>query len=144
MWCIHIVVWIWLLLEKIVFYLIRNVWPPYDLQHIDRWPCLHLSHTDVIFHRWDTASEVDEFVKKRKKRKCKWICPLVSRNHLKALFQVSSNYKKLNLGQPVSWGHRIFWLHLHRGVNPHPNENPGYDIKQSNDEAPVMWELWGM
>ena len=27
---------------------------------------------------------------------------------------------------------------------PSPNEGPGYDIKQSDGEAPVMLELWGM
>ena len=27
---------------------------------------------------------------------------------------------------------------------PRPNEYPGYDIKQSDDEVPVMLELWGM
>ena len=25
---------------------------------------------------------------------------------------------------------------------PNPNEYPGYDIKQSDSEAPVMLELW--
>ena len=44
---------------------------------------------------------------------------------------------------PVSWGCRIHWLHLHRGVRPFPNKCPGYDIKQSDGEVPVMLELWG-
>ena len=33
---------------------------------------------------------------------------------------------------------------LQRGETPHPpNECHGYDIKQSDGEAPVMLELWG-
>ena len=31
-----------------------------------------------------------------------------------------------------------------RGKSPHPNEFPGCDIKQSDGEAPVMLEIWGM
>ena len=27
---------------------------------------------------------------------------------------------------------------------PHPNKYPGYDIKQSDGEASVMLELWGV
>ena len=47
---------------------------------------------------------------------------------------------------PVSWGCRIHWLHLCRGVRPPtpPNECPGYDTKQSDDEVPAVLELWGM
>ena len=30
------------------------------------------------------------------------------------------------------------------GVIPPPNEYPGYDLKQSDGEAPVMLKLWGM
>ena len=30
------------------------------------------------------------------------------------------------------------------GWDPHPNEYPGYDTKQSNGEVPVMLGLWGM
>ena len=31
------------------------------------------------------------------------------------------------------------------GEDPHPaSEWPGYDIEQSDDEVPVMLELWGM
>ena len=33
--------------------------------------------------------------------------------------------------------------HLYRGIKP-PNESPGYDSEQSDGEAPVMLELWGM
>ena len=29
-------------------------------------------------------------------------------------------------------------------VEPHPNQCPGYDTKQSYGEAPVMLEVWGM
>ena len=50
-----------------------------------------------------------------------------------------------NSYSPVSWDGRIYWLHLCRGVRPlSPNEYPGYDIKQSGGDAPVMLELWGM
>ena len=46
----------------------------------------------------------------------------------------------------VSWGCRIQRLHLCSGVRPHPHANkcPRYDTKQSDDEVPVMLELWGM
>ena len=47
---------------------------------------------------------------------------------------------------PVSWGCRIHWLHLCRGVRPPPpNECPRYDTKQSDGErVPAVLELWGM
>ena len=47
---------------------------------------------------------------------------------------------------PVGWGCRIHRLHLCRGVRPplHSNECPKYDTKQSDGEAPVILELWGM
>ena len=45
---------------------------------------------------------------------------------------------------PVDWGCRIHRLHICRGVRPPPNEWPGYDTKQSDDEVSVMQELWGM
>ena len=45
---------------------------------------------------------------------------------------------------PVGWGYRIHLLLLCRGIWPHPNDCPGYDTKQSDLEAPVMRELWGM
>ena len=44
---------------------------------------------------------------------------------------------------PVGWGCRIHRVHLCRGVRPYPNECPGYDIKKSDGEVPVMLELWG-
>ena len=44
---------------------------------------------------------------------------------------------------PVSWGCRIHWLHLCRGVKPH-NENPRYVTKQSDGEVPIMLGLWGI
>ena len=44
---------------------------------------------------------------------------------------------------PVSWGCRIRQLHLCRGANPPPHECSKYDIKQSDDEAPIL-EIWGM
>ena len=49
-----------------------------------------------------------------------------------------------NYSCPVSWGCRIHWLHLCRGVRPPPNECPGYDTKNSDDEVPAVLELWGM
>ena len=45
---------------------------------------------------------------------------------------------------PVGWDCKIYRLHLCRGVGPHPNECPRYDTKQSDGEAQVMLELWGM
>ena len=45
----------------------------------------------------------------------------------------------------VGWGCWIHWLHLCRGVRPHPPISVLiYDTKQSDGEAPVMLELWGM
>ena len=44
---------------------------------------------------------------------------------------------------PVSWGCRIHWLHLGRGVRYPPTSILLYDTKQSNDEAAVL-ELWEM
>ena len=45
---------------------------------------------------------------------------------------------------PVSWGCRIHWLHLCRGIRPPANECPWYDTKQSGGEFPTVLELWGM
>ena len=45
---------------------------------------------------------------------------------------------------PVGWGCKIHRLHLCRRARPASNECPGYDIKQSDDEVPVMLALWGM
>ena len=33
---------------------------------------------------------------------------------------------------------------LQRGKTPISNKYPGYDIKQSDDEVPVILELWAM
>ena len=44
---------------------------------------------------------------------------------------------------PVGGGCRIHRLHLCRGERP-PNECPGYNIKQSDGEVPVMLGLWRM
>ena len=57
---------------------------------------------------------------------------------------ISYNCKLFVLSCPVGWGCRIKQLHLCKGVRPTPNECPGYDIKQSDAEVPVMQELWGM
>ena len=58
----------------------------------------------------------------------------------------NNTYKDLPQGNcPVGCGgDRIHQLHLCRGVRPSGNECPGYDIKQSNSEASVMLESWGM
>ena len=45
---------------------------------------------------------------------------------------------------PIIWSNRIHRLSLCWGVVRPPNECPRYDTKQSDDEAPVMLELWGM
>ena len=49
---------------------------------------------------------------------------------------------------PVACGCGIYRLHLCREVrvrySSRPNEYPGYDTKQSDGEAQVMLELWGM
>ena len=45
---------------------------------------------------------------------------------------------------PVSWGCRIHWLHLCRGVRPPPQRVSWYDTKQSHGEVPAVLELWGM
>ena len=44
--------------------------------------------------------------------------------------------KEKNPDGSVGWGCRIHWLYLCTGYDS-PNECPGYDIKQSDDEAPV-------
>ena len=44
---------------------------------------------------------------------------------------------------PVGWGCRIHQLHLCRGIR-FSNECPRYDAKESDGEASVMLELWGM
>ena len=43
---------------------------------------------------------------------------------------------------PLGWGCKIHRLLL-RGETP-PNECPGYDTKQSDDEVPVMLEFVGI
>ena len=45
---------------------------------------------------------------------------------------------------PVSWGCRIHWLHLCRGVRPTPKRVSWYDTKQSDGEVPAVLEIWGM
>ena len=45
---------------------------------------------------------------------------------------------------PFGWSYKIHTLQLYREVRPSPNECPGYDTKQSDDEVPVMLELWRM
>ena len=50
------------------------------------------------------------------------------------------------LSGPVFWDCKINRLHLCRGVRHSParNDYPRYNTKQSDDEAPVMLELWGI
>ena len=88
-----------------------------------------------------------------------WNCVLVlnwiARNRTVLTLELCTyaelNYLKLNcltfkyVYCPVSWGCRIDWLHLCRGVRPPPpNECLGYDTKQSDGEVPAVLELWGM
>ena len=48
-------------------------------------------------------------------------------------------------GSPVGWGCKIDRLYLCRGVRtPYPSESPRYVIEQSDGEALIMLELWGM
>ena len=44
---------------------------------------------------------------------------------------------------PVAWVCRILRLHLCRGVR-HPKRVSWYDTKQSDGEAPVTLEIWGI
>ena len=44
----------------------------------------------------------------------------------------------------VGWGCRIYRLLLCRVVRPISSKCPRYDAKQSDGEAPVRLELWGM
>ena len=55
---------------------------------------------------------------------------------------VHSNFRYISL---VGWSCRIHRLHLYREVRPPTttSECPGYDIKQSDGEAPDL-EHWGM
>ena len=39
---------------------------------------------------------------------------------------------------------RFFYALLIDGVVEYTDEGPGYDIKRSDDEDPVMLEFWGM
>ena len=45
---------------------------------------------------------------------------------------------------PQTGGTAISTASLQRGTTPPPNKYPGYDNKQSDSEAPLMLELWGM
>ena len=56
----------------------------------------------------------------------------------------ASNHYTINTSCPVGWGCRIHWPTLQRGKTPPPNECCGYDNKQSDGEAQLMLELWGM
>ena len=48
------------------------------------------------------------------------------------------------ISSSVGWGCRIHQLHLCRGIRLPLNKCLGYDLKQSDGEAPVLLELWGM
>ena len=52
--------------------------------------------------------------------------------------------KYILLDGPVDWGYRIHTLHLCRKVRLPINNCSGHNSKQSDCEAPVMLELWGM
>ena len=45
------------------------------------------------------------------------------------------------MNSPVGWGRRIHRQHSLQTDKTHLNENPVYDIKQSDGEAPVMLEF---
>ena len=47
------------------------------------------------------------------------------------------------MSSPVSCGCRMHRLHLCGQIRPHP-ECPGYETKQSDGEASVILQLWGM
>ena len=51
--------------------------------------------------------------------------------------------ERLSFISPVGWGCRIHRLHFCRRIRL-PSKCPGYDTKQSDDEDPVILELWGM
>ena len=75
------------------------------------------------------------------------VCEFVLQSRYYVHFQANTLGKGMSpliLPCPVSWGCRIHWLHLCRGVRPPPNECPGYDTKQSDGEVPATLELWGM
>ena len=72
------------------------------------------------------------------------------------LFQIGKNFFRwspdisivvsvdiITLFGPVSWGCRIHWLHLCREVRLSQWVS-WYDIKQSDSEASIMQELWGI
>ena len=64
----------------------------------------------------------------------------------KWLILFTMNLESYNfLVDPVDSSSRIQRLHLCRGVRPSLyNEYLVYDTKQSDDEAPLMPEFWGM
>ena len=77
------------------------------------------------------------------------LCQEVKESHILFVYiyifcaVVSSDFSTQLYDDPVGWGCRIHWLHLCRGVRL-PQRMSWYDTKQSDGEAPVMLELWGM
>ena len=67
--------------------------------------------------------------------------------HKKQLKILRLMFKRLFFSSPIDWDCRIHKPHLCRGVRPSPppaNECYVYDMKQSDDETPVMLKLWRM
>ena len=54
------------------------------------------------------------------------------------------NRKRGRYINSLAYDCRIQRLNLCMRVRPPPNKCPRYDTKQSDSEAPVMLELWGM
>ena len=51
-------------------------------------------------------------------------------------------YSTFSRALELGWG--VFVEYTDCRVRPHPNECPGYNSKQSDDEDPVLLELWEM
>ena len=106
---------------------------------------------NVIFHQKKYFQM--KKIKNLKNTKKKFLTfPFISRvlfqniSDVIAFPDLSFLFHHIHFLSPVGWSFRIHQLHLCNVIRlrPPPNERPGYDIKQSDDEALVMPELWGM
>ena len=104
-----------------VFWSMKNFFTIYFLLDLDPDCSLAMSLILFTFHA---------------KNKTKKTAP-PGKYHLRGLFLVFLQREVC----PVGWGCRIHRLVFFRGVRPRPNESPGYDTKQSDDEVPVLLEL---